>query len=80
MADSGDCRHAAAESERQHRLWQSATSWQSAVQREEPLDAGGRTDGTRHQADLRFGHQRWPGRQLYEVQLTSGCGWAVSLL
>ena len=49
------------------------------MQREEPVDASGRTHGIRHQADVRFGHQRWPERQLYEVQLTSGCGWAVSL-
>jgi len=50
------------------------------MQSEEPVGAGGRTHGIRHQADVRFGHQRWPERQLYEVQLTSGCGWAVSLL
>jgi hypothetical protein len=47
---------------------------------EEPVDAGGRTHGIRHQADARRGHQRWPERQLYEVQLTSGCGWAALLL
>lgn len=51
-----------------------------ALQREEPVDASGRTHGIRHQADVRFGHQSWPERQLYEVQTTSGCGWAVSLL
>lgn len=51
----------------------------SALQREEPVDASGRTHGIRHQADARFGHQRWPERQLYEVQLTSGCGSAVTL-
>ena len=51
----------------------------AVLQREEPVDASGRTHGIRHQADVRFGHQRWPERQLYEVQLTSGCGWAVSL-
>ena len=56
-----------------------ATAEASAVQREEPVDASGRTHGIRHQADIRFGHQGWPERQLYEVQLTSGCGWAVSL-
>jgi hypothetical protein len=34
----------------------------------------------RHQGDVRFGHQRWPERQLYDVVLTSGFGWAVSLI
>jgi hypothetical protein len=54
--------------------------WLAAVQREEPLGAGGRTHGMRHQGDVRFGHQRWPERQLYDVVLTSACGWAVSLI
>lgn len=48
------------------------------MKREEPVDAGGRTHGIRHQADARFGHQRWPERQLCEVQLTSVCGRADS--
>jgi len=43
-----------------------------------PVGAGGRTHGIRHQADVRFGHHRWPGWRLYKVQLPSGCGWAVS--
>lgn len=51
-----------------------------ALQREEPVGAGGRDRGICHQADAHLGHQRWPERQLYKVQLTSGCGWAVSLL
>jgi len=49
------------------------------LQREEPVGAGGRTHGVRHQADVRFGCQRWPERQQYVVQLTSTCGWAGSL-
>jgi hypothetical protein len=49
------------------------------MQRKEPVDAGGRTHGIHHQADVRFGHKRWHERQLYEVQQTSGCDWAVSL-
>ena len=52
----------------------------SHSQREESVDAGGRTHGIRHQADVRFGHQRWPERQLCKVRLTLGCGWAVSLI
>jgi len=56
------------------------TARAAAAQRQEPVGAGGSTHGIRHQADVRFGHQRWPERQLYKVQLTSGCGWAVSLL
>lgn len=40
------------------------------MQREEPVAVGGRTHCTRHQADARFDHQRWPAeRQLYKVQL-----------
>ena len=31
----------------------------SALQREEPVAAGGRTRGKRHQADVRFGGRRW---------------------
>ncbi len=45
------------------------------MQRKEPVGAGGCTYGIRHQADVRFGQRRWTERQLYEVQLTSGCGW-----
>jgi hypothetical protein len=52
----------------------------AALQRKEPVDDGGRTHGKRYQADVGVGHQRWPERQLYEVQPTSGCGCAVSLL
>ena len=52
----------------------------SALQRKELVDAGGRTHGIRHQAAVRFGHPRRRERQLYEVQLTSGCDWVVSLL
>jgi hypothetical protein len=48
----------------------------AAPQREKPVDAGKRTHGMRHHADVRFGDQRWPERQLYEVQLTSGRAWA----
>lgn len=44
----------------------------AALQREEPAAAVGRTHGMRHQADVRFGHQRWLERQLYVVQLTAG--------
>ena len=44
----------------------------AALQREEPVDASGRTHGLRHRAAVRFGQQRWHERQLYEVQLTSG--------
>jgi hypothetical protein len=33
-----------------------------ASQREEPVDAGVRTHGIRHQATVRFDHQRWPER------------------
>ncbi len=44
-------------------------------QRKEPVGVGGRTNGFRHQADVVFGQRRWAERQLYEVQLTSGCGW-----
>ena len=33
-----------------------------AVQRKEPVTAGGRTHGKRHQGDVRFGHRRWPER------------------
>jgi hypothetical protein len=50
------------------------------MQREEPVVARRRTLGIRHQADVRFGYQRWHERQLNEVQLTSGCDWVVSLL
>ena len=52
----------------------------SDLQREEPVATGGRTHGKRHRADVRFGHQRWPERQLYEVQLTPDSDWAVSML
>lgn len=52
----------------------------SALQREERVGAGGCTHGIRHQADVRHGHLRWPERQLYEVQLTPRCCWAVSPL
>jgi hypothetical protein len=48
--------------------------WESDM----PVGAGGRTHGIRHQADVRFGHHRWPGWHLYKVQLASGCRWAVS--
>jgi hypothetical protein len=58
----------------------SSAEWRAAMQREEPVGASGRTHGIRHQADVRFCHQRRPERQLYEVQPTSGRGWAVSLL
>jgi len=51
-----------------------------AVQRKEPVAACGRTHGERQQAVVRFGHRRWPERQLYEVQQTPDCDWAVSLL
>jgi hypothetical protein len=50
------------------------------MQREESVAGVGRTHGVRHQADVRFCHQRWPERQLYEVLPTSVCGWVVSLL
>lgn len=40
------------------------------MQREEPVGAGGRTRGERHQADVHFGGRRRPERQLHEVQLT----------
>lgn len=50
------------------------------MQREEPVAFGGRPHGKRYQADVRFGYWRWPKRQLFEVQLTSGCYRAVSLL
>ena len=40
------------------------------MQREESAAVSGRTHGNRHQADVRFGGQRWPERQLYELQLT----------
>lgn len=52
----------------------------TGVQREEPVGAGGRTRGKRHQADVRFGSRCRTERQLYEVQLTPDCYWAVSLL
>ena len=52
----------------------------SAVQREEPVAAVGRTRGKRRQADVRFGPRRSTERQLYEVQLTPDCYRAVSLL
>ena len=52
----------------------------AARQRKEPVGAVGRTHGVRHEADVRFGHQRWPERQLYEVQLTSGRHWSASVL
>ena len=52
----------------------------SAMQREEPVAAVGRTRGKRHQADVRFGPRRRTERQLYEVKLTPDCYWAVSLL
>jgi hypothetical protein len=50
------------------------------MQREEPVAAGGRTHSKRRQADVRFSGRRWSERQVYEVQLTPGCDWAVSLL
>ena len=56
------------------------TRRRSASQREEPFASDGRTHAKRHQADLRFGRQRWSERQPYEVQPTSACVWAVSLL
>lgn len=52
----------------------------SPLQREEPVAAGGRTHGKRHQADLQCSEPRWPERPLYEVYLTPGCDWAVQLL
>jgi hypothetical protein len=52
----------------------------SGMQREEPFAAGRPTPSKRRQADFRFGHHRGHERQLYEVQPTSGCDWAVSLL
>jgi hypothetical protein len=50
-----------------------STAWMSAVQREQPVAVGGRTHGKRHQADVRFGGQRWPERQLCEGELTKYC-------
>lgn len=32
----------------------------TAAQREEPVGSSARTHGVRHQADFRFGDQRWP--------------------
>ena len=40
------------------------------MQRKEPVDAGWRTHGNRHQPDVRFGGQGWPERQLCDVELT----------
>jgi hypothetical protein len=58
-----------------------STAWLlSALQSKEPVGAGRRTHGNRHQADVRFGQRRWTERHLYEVELTSGCRWAISLL
>ena len=50
------------------------------MQRKEPFAARGCTHSIRHQADVRFGHQRSHERQLYEVQLTPDRSCAVSLL
>jgi hypothetical protein len=52
----------------------------AAPQREEPVGDSARPHGISHQADARFSHWSWPERQLYEVQLTSSCDWAVSLV
>ena len=57
------------------RLW----SPTAGLQREEPVAAGGRAHGERHQADVQFGHRRRTERQLYEVELTPDSDWAVSL-
>jgi hypothetical protein len=39
----------------------------TATQRKEPFDAGGRTHGIRHQADVRIGHQRWSAAPIETV-------------
>jgi hypothetical protein len=52
----------------------------AALQRKEPVGVNRRTHGICHEADVRFSQQRWPERQLCEVQLTLGCDRAVSLL
>lgn len=44
--------------------------WVTALQREEPVAAGVRTHGKRHQADVRLDRERQPERQLGEVLLT----------
>lgn len=48
-------------------------TWRAAKQRKEPVAAGGRTHGDRHQADIRLGQQPCLERQLYEAQLTPDC-------
>lgn len=52
----------------------------AALLREEPVAAVGRTHRKRDQAEVRFGRRRWPERQLYKVQLTFDCDWAVSVI
>jgi hypothetical protein len=49
----------------------------AALQREEPVGAGGRTHGIRHQAVVQRGIQRWPERMLCRVKLTLGCCYEV---